>query len=141
MSKPIVETRIQEGVKYEHTLTDAEHKECSLELANRLQQIEAKEAAIAAASATAKAEIRSLKAGIMELVRQTSSGKADRSSRCRVEFHAKKGIKKYYLDKPGQSDDGELIKTENMTESEMSSVGLFAKAEDQTDETEGSLDE
>ena len=65
-----------------------------------------------------------MKSQVNDLANQLRNGSEQRTVDATVEFNRKKGVKKYFLNAPGQPGHGEFLEQQPMTEDDFSKLPL-----------------
>lgn len=115
---------IRTTTEIQHKFNDAEFREKSRELSNKLQAIEQRESEHKAASAVAKSAIKLLRAEVNALRMQLDNGFENRVVPCVCVMDRKKGEKTFYDVKTDAK-----LKTEDMNEMDYEQLGLQPEPE------------
>jgi len=83
-------------VRVKHQFTVEEYQEKTQHLTSQMKNVELREEAIKASAATAKAEVKAMKAEVNELANQLRNGFEERVVNATVEFNAKRGVKSFF---------------------------------------------
>ena len=111
-------------VTVKHEFTNEEWKSKTDILTREMKQCELKEEAIKAQAATAKAELKNMKATVNDLANDLRNGYAMVEVDAKCEFNRKKGSKKFYHFAPGKPHNGDFIKEEPMTEDDFQALPI-----------------
>lgn len=103
-------------VEVKHEFSVDEYKERTTELTTKMKNVEIREDNLKAQQATAKAEIKALKADVNDLANQLRNGFELRNEEATVEFNKKKGTKRYYFFAPGKPHHKSFAREDAMTE-------------------------
>lgn len=107
-----------------HEFTTEEWKAKTDHLTRLMKDVELKEEAIKASAATAKAEVKNLKAEVNDLANQLRNGYEMVQVDAFVEFKRKQGKKVLRYNAPGKPEHRKLIREEAMSEDDYAALPL-----------------
>lgn len=121
-SKDVLGDPVRVKVEVKHQFTVEEYRERTDKLTRMMHDVEIKEEQIKAAAATAKAEVKALKAEVNDLANQLRNGTETQTVEAFVEYRRKQGKKRLLWNCPGKPDHRKLIREEPMTEEDYASL-------------------
>lgn len=124
VTKDITGDPMRTRVEVRHEFTTEEWKAKTDNLTRMMKDVELKEEAIKASAATAKAEVKALKAEVNDLANQLRNGYETRAVDAFVEFRRKAGKKRLLWNAPGKPEHRKLIREEAMTEADYEALPL-----------------
>jgi HAMP domain-containing protein len=124
VSKDIIGDPVRARVEVRHEFTTEEWKAKTDHLTRLMKDVELKEEAIKASAATAKAEVKNLKAEVNDLANQLRNGYEMVQVDAFVEFKRKAGKKRLLWNAPGKPEHRKLIREEPMSEDDYAALPL-----------------
>jgi HAMP domain-containing protein len=124
VTKDVAGDPMRARVEVRHEFTTEEWKAKTDHLTRLMKDVELKEEAIKANAATAKAEVKNLKAEVNDLANQLRNGYEMVQVDAFVEFKRKQGKKVLRYNAPGKPEHKKLIREESMTESDYEALPL-----------------
>lgn len=124
VSKDVTGDPVRARVEVRHEFTTDEWKAKTDHLTRLMKEVELKEESIKASAATAKAEVKNLKAEVNDLANQLRNGYEMVQVDAFVEFKRKQGRKRLLWNTPGKPEHKKLIREEAMTEADYEALPL-----------------
>jgi HAMP domain-containing protein len=124
VSKDVTGDPMRARVEVRHEFTTDEWKAKTDHLTRLMKDVELKEEAIKANAATAKAEVKNLKAEVNDLANQLRNGYEMVQVDAFVEFKRKQGKKVLRYNAPGKPEHKKMIREESMSEADYEALPL-----------------